>query len=566
MTIGRESFLSFVIPLLLGTCLSAQTVTEFPLPPGSNPFEIFAGPDGNLWFTGSAYNASTGATPPAIGRITTAGSVTWFLLPKSFGTPVGIASGPDGNLWFTQTESENNLLALIGRITTTGVITEFPLPRTRDNPFDITAGPDGNLWFTEGTPGGNIGRITTAGTLTEFGLPAGGYPVGIAAGPDGNLWFTKSPDKIGRITTSGLVTEFPLPTSFGHPGFITAGPDGNLWFTSGGNKIGRITTAGVITEFPLPQTWLPGDITAGPDGNLWFTEFTYDASTGTITAAAISRITTAGSITEFSIPPASSASGITAGPDGHIWFTETRAGKIGRITIARAPAIDSRILPVVGSTVGVGGSFFRTSVQLYNSTGAPITGQIVFHPSGLSGSGLDPALAYSLSPGQTQSIADLLDAMGRSGLGSADIEMTSGAVPTATVRVFNDAGAAGTTGFTEELMRSDEALRPRQSGVLLLPADLTNFRFNLGVRTLESGATTTLTLRDASGTVVATISRAFAPTYHEQQSASAFLGVSTLPAGGSISIAVSSGDAIFYGATVDNATGDPSLQIARATP
>src|SRR6266542_4123244 len=354
MTIGRESFLSFVIPLLLGTCLSAQTVTEFPLLPGSNPFEIVAGPDGNLWFTGSAYNASTGATPPAIGRITTAGSVTWFLLPKSFGTPIGIASGPDGNLWFTQTESENNLLALIGRITTAGVITEFPLPHTWDHPFDITAGPDGNLWFTEGTPGGNIGRITTAGTLTEFGLPAGGYPVGIAAGPDGNLWFT-----------------------------------------SGGNKIGRITTAGVITEFPLPQTWLPGDITAGPDGNLWFTEFTYDASTGTITAAAISRITTAGSITEFSIPPASSASGITAGPDGHIWFTETRAGKIGRITIARAPAIDSRILPVVGSTVGVGGSFFRTSVQLYNSTGAPITGQIVFHPSGLSGSGLDPALAYS---------------------------------------------------------------------------------------------------------------------------------------------------------------------------
>lgn len=34
---------------------------------------------------------------------------------------------------------------------------------------------------------------------------------------------------------------------------------------------------------------------------------------------------------------------------------------------------------------------------------------------------------------------------------------------------------------------------------------------------------------------------------------------------GSISIAVSSGGAIFYGATVDNTTGDPSLQIARPT-
>ena len=153
--------------------------------------------------------------------------------------------------------------------------------------------------------------------------------------------------------------------------------------------------------------------------------------------------------------------------------------------------------------------------------------------------------------------------MGRSGLGSADIEVASGSVPVATVRVFNDAGAAGTTGFTEEPMRSEDALRPGQSGVLLLPADLTNFRFNLGVRTLDGGATAILTLRDASGAVVVIVSRAFPATYHEQRSASAFLEVSALPAGGSIEIAVTSGAAIFYGATVDNRTGDPSLQIAR---
>ena len=76
----------------------------------------------------------------------------------------------------------------------------------------------------------------------------------------------------------------------------------------------------------------------------------------------------------------------------------------------------------------------------------------------MSGSAADPLLAYTLAPGQTQSIADLLPALGRSGLGSADVEATSGYVPTATVRVFNDAGAAGTTGFTEELMRKEDAL------------------------------------------------------------------------------------------------------------
>lgn len=55
-------------------------------------------------------------------------------------------------------------------------------------------------------------------------------------------------------------------------------------------------------------------------------------------------------------------------------------------------------------------------------------------------------------------------------------------------------------------------------------------------------------------------------TYHEQQPAATFLGLADLPPGGSISISVTSGAAIFYGATVDNRTGDPSLQIARAAP
>jgi hypothetical protein len=153
--------------------------------------------------------------------------------------------------------------------------------------------------------------------------------------------------------------------------------------------------------------------------------------------------------------------------------------------------------------------------------------------------------------------------MGRADLGSADIEGTAVGTPVTTVRVFNDAGTQGTTGFTEEPIRAEDVLGPAQSGVLLVPADLTRFRFNLGVRTLATESTATLTLRDASGTVLETVSRAFPATYHEQRNAGEFLGVSTLPGGGSIAISMNSGAAIFYGATVDNTTGDPSLQIAR---
>ena len=52
--------------------------------------------------------------------------------------------GPDGNLWFT--EFDNNK---IGRITTAGVITEFLIPTADCGAYGITPGPDGHLWFTE---------------------------------------------------------------------------------------------------------------------------------------------------------------------------------------------------------------------------------------------------------------------------------------------------------------------------------------------------------------------------------------------------------------------------------
>lgn len=550
MRVRLQALMTSFVGFLLSVSATAQAITEFPLPrSGADPYGIVAGPDGAVWFTEFRGNR--------IGRITTAGVVSEFAIPTPNSGPLGIAAGhPDGALWFAEDSA-----CRVGRITTAGEITEFPTGAfaVGDCTAGIARGPDGNMWFTE-WEAGQIGRITPAGVVTLFTIPDppvfGTSPNDIVAGPDGALWFTEmNANRIGRITTDGVITQFAIPNET-RAREIAAGPDGALWFTgSEGRQIGRITTDGVVT-FPIANRPLGAwGITAGPDGAIWFTE---------AAANRIGRITTDGVVTEFPLPTTASApTGITTGPDGNIWFTERAANKIGRLTVPRAPAIDSRILPVVGSTAGVGGSFFRTSVQLHNPTSTPITGRIVFHRSGVSGSGTDPALSYTLSPGQTQSIADLLPAMGQSGVGSADIEATSGSIPTVTARVFNDAGAAGTTGFTEDLLRAEEALRPGSNAVLLLPADLTRFRFNLGVRTLGEGATATLTLRDASGTAVTTVSRTFPATYHEQQSATAFLGVATLPAGGSIGITPTAGAAIFYGATVDNRTGDPSLQIAR---
>ena len=150
-----------------GSPTASRTKSERLRPRGRSPnspdrwleasIGITAGPDGALWFTD--------CLGPQIGRITTAGVISKFRLPpgtqsRSITTTpntgaCGITAGPDGALWFTETFANK-----IGRITTTGELSEFLLPTPNSYPSGITAGPDGAVWFTESdNNGGKIGRI-----------------------------------------------------------------------------------------------------------------------------------------------------------------------------------------------------------------------------------------------------------------------------------------------------------------------------------------------------------------------------------------------------------------------
>jgi streptogramin lyase len=323
-----------VLLLASARTAAAPTITEFPIPTAAS--SIVAGPDGALW-----YNQRGGKK---IGRITTAGTVTEFLIPVPPRAWVytGLAAGSDGALWFGIAKSPGEFPGptsrSIWRITTTGEFSEFLLPPSDSAMFTpngtngITTGPDGALWLT-GVGTGKIDRITTTGVIAEFLLPTrNNSPFGITAGPDGALWFRNAWYKIGRITTTGEFNEFVLPTPHGDPAGITAGPDGALWFTEGfhdrnnGDKIGRITTAGAISEFLLPTPNSgPLGITAGADGALWFAERAGNK---------IGRIAPTGELNEFPLPTSiRGPMGITAGPDGAVWFTGWGfwGGKIGRI-------------------------------------------------------------------------------------------------------------------------------------------------------------------------------------------------------------------------------------------
>ncbi len=261
-------------------------------------------------------------------------------------------------------------------------------------------------------------------------------------------------------------------------------------------------------------------------------------------------------------------SGVTAS-QGSLFPNATLSAQATGTVTQPPPSVEpAAIIPVVGSTPGaLGQAFFRTSVQLYNPSNARMTGRLVYHPAGSSASATDPFLTYVLEPGETRSIADLLPAMGLTGLGSLDVVTDAGTgTPILVVRVFNDGGAAGTSGFTEEAVTPAQALVAGERGFLIAPPDPALYRFNIGVRTLGSGATLAITARNTAGTVTRTLTRTYPPNYFEQRDSASFLNGAPVAANESITIQVVSGSAIVYGATVDNHTNDPSLQLAKRAP
>jgi hypothetical protein len=136
-------------------------------------------------------------------------------------------------------------------------------------------------------------------------------------------------------------------------------------------------------------------------------------------------------------------------------------------------------------------------------------------------------------------------------------------------RVYDDAGADGTQGFTQEAVSPNDngpagrVLSAGTAGHLILPADTDAFRYNIGMRTLSSSATIQFTVRDSSGAFISQKSVSMSANSFLQSEATQFLNVS-LPPGGVIRVGLIGGNAIVYGATIDNTTNDSSVQFARS--
>jgi uncharacterized repeat protein (TIGR01451 family) len=570
--------IGIVLLALLGgsssATLSGQSISEFPVPTADSGLGgIAAGPDGALRLTEFVGSK--------IGRITIADDGPVLTISKS--APASVISGQD----LTYTITYGNT----GSDNATGVVISDTLPSGSS--------------FVSATEGGAV----SSGVVT---WNVGGLNAGVTGQ---TLSFTVTVSAIsGSVdnTTYSIQASGVSPVS-GSPVTTTVIPSGPLAAqTTLGNSVQNPNASDAFL-FPTPYTdvdlvspalfagslttatfgWsIPGCVSAlkikffRPSGqNLVFlTERgPFDSSPTTVTLSppvpiqagdliGISHLTNCGNpVGAF---PGAAAGYIAFGGDAASTVTRSSGTAVRNFTLAvQASGVATEstqgIVPVVVSIPGVPPSFFKTGFQMHNPTALTFAGRLVFHPQGVAGSGADPSLTFSLEAGQTQSFEDLLPAMGLNGarIGSLDIVMPAGAsAPVVAARVFNDGGAAGTTGFTMGAASSDSILGAGDHGALFAPADTGRFRMNIGVRSGPSGGAMTVTRRNAAGTVLQTLTKSYPPNFFEQISGVEFLAGAPFGANDSITILVNSGSVIVYGVTADNTTQDPSIQFATKTP
>jgi len=217
-----------------------------------------------------------------------------------------------------------------------------------------------------------------------------------------------------------------------------------------------------------------------------------------------------------------------------------------------SPKVADAVVPVVGSTRGQSNSNFKTELQLANSTDTDSRGWLIYRPGNL-------VRRFDLAPFTTLSFADVVGEMGGTGLGTLDILLDAGSLPTIVARAYDDQ-PTGTTGVTVPAIAVEDALTTNDVRMLIVPRDLIRYRFNIGARALTGGATLHIHVRTATGTTRNL--RALELEEHEflQQPGDTFAGIALHP-DDSIEIKIAEGRCVVYATTVDNQTNDSAIQV-----
>ena len=224
---------------------------------GSKPTFIVADPTGTIWFTDAG-------TTPAIGMIDpTTQTIHEYALPPG-SDPWNPMYDPVHNLlWFTDRRTPTGAIGVLDP--KTKAITEYSKGLNQgSHPEGLAVDLRGNVWFTDDNGARSaIGMLDgTTHAIHEYssGLVAGSLPRGIMLDPEGNVWFADErtgDGLVGTINTTDpkhTIIEYAVQANGGNPGSTPEGLawyQGHVWFTDDGatKAIGRLDpTTGAITE------------------------------------------------------------------------------------------------------------------------------------------------------------------------------------------------------------------------------------------------------------------------------------------------------------------------------
>jgi len=381
----------------------------------------------------------------------------------------------------------------------------------------------------------------------------------------------------GAFTTLATLAAIPNPLPFGPP-FIDPVPDSirlrgsdllvtmltGFPFPAGKAEIRRVdTTTGTVQPFVSGYSSLIDVATIGNGATDPVLALQFSTDMLNNGGGRVSMVTAAGAQTTIAEELPTPSGLLVDQRSGEIFISHIFPGFITRISAAGVipAAPPAAIIPAVATLSGGFGSRFTTSMQIANPYSFAISGRMVVHPQGVAGKPSDPSLAYTLAPFETRRYADFVAAAGAGGGGSVDVIPSVGAAPVTVTSIVNEA-AAGMPLVLMPQVDPASALAAGSRGSIITPPDATQWRFNIGIRTLADGSSLTISVRDATGKELSSTSRSFPATYFLQFAAADLLGT-TPPANASVVFRVDSGSAIVYGSGVKNSTGDAILQIAR---
>jgi virginiamycin B lyase len=227
-----EDGYSFEDPQLLGRMTTTGKTSEFEVVGNDARISsLAAGPSGVIWF---AVDQEGGY----VERMNAERSVEAFAVPSGDGPnvpkesePGQLIAGPDGNMWFIDDGVDSLGHNLVGRVTPGGEVKEYPLPEGTFGSQWMASGPGGAVWIA--TERGVMYRVQPDGSITNFNMPRiDGTITGLGVGPEGDLWYGNG-SVLGRMTASGEVTLFqPSGVSADWQGSGVLGTGGRLWFAA----------------------------------------------------------------------------------------------------------------------------------------------------------------------------------------------------------------------------------------------------------------------------------------------------------------------------------------------